>query len=391
MSPAARVWRCNRGRLGSAGALRGGALAGLVPRHGAGDPRVLARAGRLPAQHRGAPRRPAVLVLRGPADRERDAGRAPRPRARLQGPDPALQDHARLPRPPEGRLGHARPPRRARGRARARPARQARHRGVRRRRLQRPVPRVRVPLRHRLGADDRAHRLLDRHRRRLRDLLERVRRVVLVGTAAAVGERPDLPRLPRDPALPALRHQPLEPRDRARLPGGHARPERDRAVHPRCQRRERGRRRGAAPRRRRPDVRARVDHDAVDAAGQHRARRRARGRVRARRGRRPQAHRRRGAPPRGAARGRRQRRARALRGLGARRPALRAALRVARVGGRRDARLHRRPLTVRRARRRARPPHRRRGVRRDRRRHRRGAHRPRVRRGGLRARAATRG
>ena len=82
-------------------------------------PRVLARARRVQAQRRGAARRPRLLLLRGPADGERQPRHPPRARARVQGPDPALPDDARLPRASEGRVGHARPARGARGRAAA--------------------------------------------------------------------------------------------------------------------------------------------------------------------------------------------------------------------------------------------------------------------------------
>ena len=46
-------------------------------------------------------------LLGGPADRQRQARRPPRPRARVQGHLPALQDDARLPGRAQGRLGHA--------------------------------------------------------------------------------------------------------------------------------------------------------------------------------------------------------------------------------------------------------------------------------------------
>ena len=227
---AAGAWRCGRGGRGSARAVRGGAGAGLVPGARGGGPRALAGAGDLPAQRGGAAGRAAVHVLRGAADGERDAGRAPRAGARLQGSDPALQDDAGLPRAAEGRLGHARATGGARGRARAGAALEARDRGVRARRVQPQVPRVGVPLRRRLGADDGANRVLDRYCRGVRDVLERVHRDGVVDLPAALGSRLDLPRLPGDAALPAVRDQPLQPRGRARLPRGHRGPERDGAV-----------------------------------------------------------------------------------------------------------------------------------------------------------------
>ena len=99
--------------------------------------RVLGRRQGVPAHARAQRRRPGLGVLRGPADRQRPARRPPRRGPRLQGPVPALQDHERLRRPAQGRLGLPRPAGRARGREGARLRRQGRHRGVRRRRVQR--------------------------------------------------------------------------------------------------------------------------------------------------------------------------------------------------------------------------------------------------------------
>ena len=104
----------------------------------------------------------AVRLLRGPADGERAAGRAPRPRARLQGHLPALQDDARLLRRAQGRLGLPRPAGRDRRRAAARDQEQGRDRGVRHRRVQRALPRVGLRVPRGLEPADRAHRLLGR-------------------------------------------------------------------------------------------------------------------------------------------------------------------------------------------------------------------------------------
>ena len=82
--------------------------------------RALARARRLPRDAAPARGRAPVRVLRGPADRQRRARRAPRAVARLQGHLPPLQDDVRLPRPAQGGLGLSRPAGRARGRAPAR-------------------------------------------------------------------------------------------------------------------------------------------------------------------------------------------------------------------------------------------------------------------------------
>ena len=63
-----------------------------------------------------AARAAALELLRGPADRERQARLPPRPRPRLQGHLPALQVDVRLRRAAQGRLGLPRPPGRARDR-----------------------------------------------------------------------------------------------------------------------------------------------------------------------------------------------------------------------------------------------------------------------------------
>ena len=81
--------------------------------------------------------RAAVDVLRGAADGERHAGRAPHRGPGLQGPVPPVQDHAGVPRRPQGRLGLPRAARRGRRGEGTRPFRQEGHRGLRRRRVQR--------------------------------------------------------------------------------------------------------------------------------------------------------------------------------------------------------------------------------------------------------------
>ena len=123
-------------------------------------------------------------VLRGPAHRQRPPGHPPHRGADVQGRLPALPHDAGLPGQPQGRLGLPRPPGRARGREGARLLRQGRHRGLRHRRVQRPLPRVGAALRRPLGADDRPDGLLDRHARSLPDDGRRVRRVGLVGPAS---------------------------------------------------------------------------------------------------------------------------------------------------------------------------------------------------------------
>ena len=131
--------------------------------------RRLARRQGLRAQPAGHGRRPAVDLLRGPADRERDAGHPPRRGTRLQGRLPPVQDDEGLPRPAHGRLGLPRPARRAGRREGTRLHRQARHRGVRHRRVQRALPRVRAAPRRRLRRTERPHGVLGRFRQRLLD------------------------------------------------------------------------------------------------------------------------------------------------------------------------------------------------------------------------------
>ena len=88
-------------------------------------------------------RRAALRVLRGAADGERQAGHPPRDVADHQGPVLPLQDHAGLPRGPQGGLGHARAAGRDRGRKGAGAGGPPRRRRVRHREVQRGVPRER--------------------------------------------------------------------------------------------------------------------------------------------------------------------------------------------------------------------------------------------------------
>ena len=202
---------------------------------------------------------PTVDVLRGPADGERPARRAPRGGPGLQGRLPAVQDHAGLPRGPEGRLGLPRPPRRDRGGEGARLQRQGRHRGLRRRRVQREVPRVGAAARRRVRGDDPAARLLGRRRRPVPDDGPGVRAERLVVAQAGLRQGPARRGLPGRAVLPALRHRSVRPRagaglrDRRRPVGLRPLPAHQRPV----------RRHGRA---------AGLDHHAVDPRLQHRRR-----------------------------------------------------------------------------------------------------------------------
>ena len=222
--------------------------------------RPVAREPHLREVARGGRRPPAVDLLRGSADRQRPARHPPRRGPGLQGRLPALQDDAGLPRRAEGRLGLPRAAGRARRREGARLRRQERHRGLRHRRVQRPVPRVRAAPRRRLRGDDRADGLLGRHRPPLPHHGAGLRRVGVVGAQADPRQGPAGRGLPRRAVLPALRHRALRPRAGAGLRDGH-RPQRLRAVPADLR---------SVRRARRP---ARVDHHAVDAGVEHRRRR----------------------------------------------------------------------------------------------------------------------
>ena len=168
------------------------------------------------AQPRG---RPGLELLRGTADRQRPPRLPPRPRPRLQGRLPALQDDVRVPGAAQGGLGLPRPAGRARGRKAARHLLQAGDRGVRDRRVQPALPRVGLRVRRGLEQADRADRLLDRPRRPLRHPRGRLHRVGLVVAEAALGQGPPLRGPQGRPLLPPLRHRALLARGRAGLRG----------------------------------------------------------------------------------------------------------------------------------------------------------------------------
>ena len=133
----------------------------------------------------------------------------------LQGPLPAVQDHAGLSTCPQGRLGLSRPARRGRGGAGARAVGQEGHRGVRRRRVQRPLPRVRAAARGRLRGTDRADGLLGRPVPCVPDDGPRLHRVGVVVAQGHLRQGPADQGLPDQPVLPALRHAAVGSRTRA--------------------------------------------------------------------------------------------------------------------------------------------------------------------------------
>ena len=182
------------------------------------------------------------------------------------------------------------------------------HRALRRGRVQRPLPRVGAALHRRLEPADRAHRSLDRHRRRLRHPRRRLHRVGLVVAQAGLRQGASHRGSQGRALLHALRHGAVEPR------GGPGLSRRARPVGLR-----------ALPAAGRPErLPARLDDDAVDAGAARGDRRRSGRHVRARAAGRGPPDPGRVAGRAGAGRGGRDRGAHA--GLGAARPALRAAL-----------------------------------------------------------------
>src|SRR5580692_1497758 len=85
--------------------IRAAPRAGRPARARARDTRPLAERGDLRAVAEADGGRPGLDLLRGTADRQRAAGRAPRRGADVQGPVPPVQDHAGFPRPAPGWLG----------------------------------------------------------------------------------------------------------------------------------------------------------------------------------------------------------------------------------------------------------------------------------------------
>ena len=202
---------------------------------------------------------PAVGLLRGTPDRQRPAGHAPHRGAGVQGRLPPVQDHAGVARPAPGRLGLPRPARRDRRRAGARLRGQARHRALRHRRVQRPLPGVGGTARRLVLRAHPPHGLLGRHVHGLLDDGPRLHRERLVVAQAGLRQGPAGRGPPRRALLPAVRHRPVRPRGRPGLRDP------DRPV---------GLRAAAGHQRRvgRQGRPADLDDDAVDAAVEHRRR-----------------------------------------------------------------------------------------------------------------------
>ena len=175
--------------------------------------------GLVPAHAGSQPRRHALRVLRGTADRQWAAGHSSRVRPDDQGPGlPFPRDAGEVGHPDRG-VGHARPAGRDRSREGAEAQRQEGDRGVRRGGVQRACPPERVQVSGGVGIPLRPHRLLARLRPSLRHLQQLLRRVGLVAAGTAARARPAVPGPSRAPVLPPLRHRALEPRARAGVRG----------------------------------------------------------------------------------------------------------------------------------------------------------------------------
>ena len=170
----------------------------------------------------------------------------------------------RASRAPQGRLGLPRPAGRGRRREGARPHRQAGHRGVRRRRVQRQLPRVGAAARRRLRGDDRADGLLGRPVAGVPDHGPGLHRVGLVVAQGHLRQGPAVPRLP-DHARTARAAAPACPTTSWASPAA-TRPSSSPSVYVRMP----VDLRPAGRARRRP---AGLDDHAVDAGLQHRGRR----------------------------------------------------------------------------------------------------------------------
>ena len=242
------------------GPVRRAAAPGRPARPRAGDPAAVGGRRDLRPVAGGRCRQAPVGVLRRPAHGERPAGHPPHRGARVQGRLPAVQDHAGLARAAPGRLGLPRAAGRDRGGAGARLRRQARHREVRHRGVQRPLPGVRRAARRTLHRADPPDGLLGGHVHGLLDHGPRLRRERLVVAQADLRQGSPGRGPPGRALLPALRDRAVRPRGRAGLRDP------DRPV---------GLRAAADHQRRvgRPGRPADLDHDAVDAAVQHRRRR----------------------------------------------------------------------------------------------------------------------
>ena len=233
--------------------------------------RALAARSHVRAIARAAPRCAAVRVLRRPAVRDRAAALRPHPDHVHEGRRAALRDDARQVRAAALGLGLSRPAGRARGREGARVGVAGGDRAPWRRPVQRRLPHARDAVRIGVGDGDGAARPLGRLRRRLQDDGRLVRRVGGVGVQAAPRCRAGVRGPEGRRVLRAVPDRAVELRD----PDGRRVP---RARRPRAD--------GEVPTgRRRWRGAAGVDDNAVDAAGERRARGPSRARVRPVRGR----------------------------------------------------------------------------------------------------------
>ena len=163
-------------------------------------------------------RAPRVGLLRRAAHSERQTPHRPRDDADLQGHLPPLPDDDRTPRSwKAGWDCHGLP---VEIEVEKRwDLRQARHRGVWHRSVQRALPRIRPPVRPGLGGAHAADRILDRHGRPLLDDGPRVHRVRVV-VAEAAPRAGLLVESDKVTAYCPVRHGPLRRGGRARLRHG---------------------------------------------------------------------------------------------------------------------------------------------------------------------------
>ena len=207
-------------------------------------------------------RRSALDLLRGPADRQRQARHAPRRGPGLQGRLPALQDHAGLPGRPQGRLGLPGTARRGGGREGARPLGQAaRSRSTASRSSTRSAgSRCSAHVDEFEEMTERMAYWVDMSQA-YRTMDPSVHRERVVVAEADLRQGPALRGAPHHAVLPPLRDRPVRPR--ARQPGGYETVV-DPSVYVRLPLTS-----GPV---RRPGRPAGVDHDAVDPRVQHRCR-----------------------------------------------------------------------------------------------------------------------
>ena len=156
--------------------------------------------------------RPEFVFYEGPPTANGLPGHAPRVLPHHQGPVLPPPCNARVPCRAKSGMGYSRTSGRDRSREVAGDHGQGADRGVRRRALQRVVPRERLEIPRGVGAAQRTDRVLAGFRRSVRHVRAQVRGERVVGARDAVEARVSL-RGAQDPAvLPALRDRAVESR-----------------------------------------------------------------------------------------------------------------------------------------------------------------------------------